>query len=864
MNCLKMKLFLKICKYITALALACLASITLVITAIYLYLNPKLPSVDVLRDTKLQIPLRIYSQNGKLLGEFGEKFRTPVTIEQVPAKFTQAIFAAEDDRFLSHQGVDMMGLARAAVELLKSRSIQSGGSTITMQVARNFFLSKEQTFVRKFNEIFLALKIERSLTKNEILELYYNKIYLGKRAYGIGAASAVYYGKSIDELDLSQLAMIAGLPKAPSSYNPITNPERALIRRNWILGRMLKLGFITKEEWEASVNSPVTAKYHGAKLEPDAQYAAEMARAFAASIIGDDIYTGGYNIYTTIDLTQQKSAQKAVMRGLENYSNRHGYRQPLAHADLNNPNNILKTFNSLPRVNNLTPALIKTITELDDNTGNKLTLILQNGSNAELLWVKEQQPIRRFITANKTSAPINSLDEIFKPGDFIHYKESAEGNLTLTQIPSASASFVAIRPFDGAITAVVGGYNFSLSKFNRATQAKRQPGSNFKPFIYAAAFEHGYTAANIINDAPIVFADNKLETDWRPENASGKFYGPTTLRRALYLSRNLVSVRLLREMGIDKAIKYLQHFNLNNPPLPRDLSLALGSYAISPLKMASMYGSIANGGYKVSPYIVHTLTDQKGNIIYQAKPEIACEDCFIMDEETGQLMVLDSQKEAIQTVLAAYQSTSQKQDEEPESVESLVDELEEAESLAEIISESPTIQSIPPLSPVLAERIIDARIAFILDSILKDTIQRGTATKARTLNRKDIAGKTGTTNGPKDAWFSGYHPNLVATAWLGFDNNQLLGRREYGGSAALPIWIDFMKNTLDELPVIEKEPPGGLSAIKIDRITGKFPTYSTQETLFEWFRDEYLPTEENTPTEDNNNLSENLFEEELF
>lgn len=824
----------------------------LVLSATYLYLNPKLPPVDVLREAKLQIPLRIYSQNGELIGEFGEKFRTPIKMSEVPQDLINAILAAEDDRFLKHQGIDIAGLVRAALELVRTGEIQTGGSTITMQVARNFFLSKEKSFVRKFNEILLSLKIERLFTKNEILELYFNKIYLGKRAYGIQAAAAVYYGKSIQELSLAELAMIAGLPKAPSSFNPINNPDRAKIRRDWILGRMHKLGYIDKTSWQTAAVEPITAKYHGPKLQLPAGYAAEMARAFAVDKFGLQAYSKGLKIFTTINAEHQRSAKKSIVKGLDEYTQRHGYRGPEETVLSKEASVRQAALKQRKESNRLIPALVtsidqQTAAELNpsENTAtlNTLTLLLADGQTATLNWDPENDSVRKYITENRRSGKITNINDILKLGDIIRIRVDNEGKVKLAQLPQASASLVALNPANGAISALVGGYDFMQSKFNRVTQARRQPGSNFKPFIYAAAFENGHTAASIINDAPIVFNDDKLETNWRPENSSGKFYGPTTLRRALYLSRNLVSVRLLRELGIQKAITYLEQFELKAGRLPRDLSLALGSYAMTPLDVAKMYATIANGGYKIEPHIVDVIYSRDNRILYKANPPLACEDCVENQTVLTKLNMEDSFQEAESLIDLINQDASDIIDQDsPEDEEELVE----------------------PVLPVYAQRIMDERVAYILDNILQDVIKRGTGTKARALGRNDLAGKTGTTNGPTDAWFSGYHPQLAVTTWLGFDDNQYLGKREYGGSAALPIWMSFMREALANVPEASREQPQGLRSVKIDRLTGRSPTAQTTETLFEMFREELAPKQKfNSHAQSHERLDEAL-SEDLF
>ena len=899
-------------KIFTLLLLSGLAAV-LIICATFLYLSPKLPPVDVLREAKLQVPLRIYSQNGELIGEFGEKLRTPIKMKAVPDHFINALLSAEDDRFLQHHGVDFAGLLRATSQLFSSGRIQSGGSTLTMQVARNFFLSSEQTFLRKFNEIFLALQIERTLSKNDILELYVNKMYFGKRAYGIQAAAGVYYGKPIETLNLSQLAMIAGLPKGPSTNNPINNPTRARIRRDWILGRMLKLAYINQQEWLEATSQPVTARYHSQQLALDAGYAAEIARAIAIEKLGRAAYTDGYIVRTTIKAEQQRSAQRAVVKGLNAYDARHGYRGPekqleVSDDEIANKENWLSSLRKIRTIHQLVPVVItginKPIAEFpsldlsinnpevviedavesliegviedtvesviegvieDDIEGvvngvieepiiddplpeeDRVEILFANGNTVEFIWDSNKNPLRLYINENKRQANPESISELLSVGDVIRVRLGQENDAPIiSQIPTASAGLVALNPSDGAINALVGGYNFKHSKFNRVTQAYRQTGSNFKPFVYAAAFENGFTPASVINDAPIVFADNKLESDWRPENSGGKFYGPTTLRRALYLSRNLVSVRLLRELGINNAINYLNRFEFSDKPLPRDLSLSLGSYAMTPLQVATAYTVLANGGYQVSPHLVTQIENRKGEAVFSTPIKIACLEC-IANIDT------DANNEIEKTVVETDEL------EEAESLEALLQD----EQLNEDLSDTETLSDQHPIIKTAAKQIVDPRVVYIIDSILQDVIRRGTGTRAKVLGRSDLAGKTGTTNGPTDAWFSGYHPELVATTWLGFDDNQLLGQREYGGSAALPIWIDFMRESLNGVATATRTQPPGMVSVKINRLTGLPSTADDSQNVFESFLEETVP-EQNPRASNNANIDQLILDEELF
>ena len=775
--------------------------------SLYLYLSPKLPSVETLKTVKFQTPLRVYSQDLKLIGEFGEKRRNPIEFEAIPLKFVQAVLAAEDDGFYQHIGVDFSGLLRAGIELLRTGHIQSGGSTITMQLARNFFLTREQTFIRKFNEILLALRIEDEITKNEIFTLYANKIYLGNRAYGIEAAALTYYGKSISDLNLAQLAMIAGLPKAPSTFNPIINPQRALSRRNWILGRMLKLGYIGEEDYQQALESSLTAQYHGPQIDYNAPYAAEEARAKALAILGADVYTAGYSIITTIDSALQKLADSALQNGLMAYDWRHGYRGPEAHVE--SQEEWQAVLANTPVVGGLQPAIVTSVSQ--DGL-----LVLTKSQAIELIPAHHPslKNLRQYVSEDHRKAVAKALSDIFTPGDLIRLALADGGKPSLSQLPEAQAALVAIDPGTGAILAMRGGFDFYQSHFNRVEQAQRQPGSNFKPFIYAAALENGMTAATVINDAPVVFDGDTVERAWRPQNSGGEFHGPTRLREALYRSRNLVSIRVLRQIGIDTALGTLDKFGFDKKSLPKDLSLALGTYAVSPLQIAAGYATFANGGYKIEPYLVERIEDLDGKTVYQTSSPLVCAAC-------------------VSTVASI---------DTPPGPATGMDGIETAPSDTPRPANLDAAGATEPASPrPQARRILEPQIAYIMDSMLKDVVLRGTGAKARVLKRSDIAGKTGTTNGPRDAWFSGYNPDLVTTVWLGFDDNKLLGRNEFGGSAALPIWIDFMGQALKGKKEKYPRQPEGLVAMKIDPRTGLRTNANDPSAIFEWF------VEDNTP-----------------
>ena len=790
----------------------------LITSCLFLYLSPKLPSIDELKDTRLQIPLKVISQDLKLISEFGEKKRTPVEFSDLPQNLVDALLAAEDDSFFEHKGIVISGLVRSVVQLALEGRAMGGGSTITMQVARNFFFHKRKEFTRKFNEILLAFRIEEALTKEEIFSLYANKMFLGKTAYGFAAAGQVYYGKSLKELSLAQLAMIAGLPKAPSRYNPIANSERATERRDWILGRMMKLGTITNLEYQTALIETDVATYHGSKSELDADYVAEIVRQEVIAKFGLQAYTEGYTAITTIDSSMQTTGLNALQTGILAYDQRHGYRG--AEASVLDAELWKTTLRSTRNVGPLAPAIV--IAVADD----RLTVLAKDSKIYMLNWADGLKNLRLYKTVDSKTAPISSAEDAFNVGDLIRVKRGGDGQMKLAQLPKIQSALVALDPYSGAVRTLVGGFDYRQSRFNRVTQAFRQPGSNFKPFIYATALNNGFTTASLINDAPVVFDDVKLEETWRPENDGGKFYGPTRLREGLYRSQNLVSVRLLRRMGIDKTLKSLQSFGFDTSEMQPDLSLALGSHALTPLQIATGYAIFANNGFRVDPYILAKVIDRDGNIIYQAAPEVACDPC----------------EPVISSI--ASDDTSISEDNIEQQLEKMFGDLSQVSvDQGDNYSWDKVKQSLETLPlPIVkpATRVIDPQTAFLIDSMLKDVILRGTGVKAKKLNRKDLGGKTGTTNGPRDAWFSGYSPHLVATAWVGFDDNSMIGRNEYGGSAALPIWINFMQSALAGKPQIIRPQPNEIVMVKIDPKTGT-RVAPNQPGVFEYFKAGTVP-----------------------
>ena len=769
---------------------------------IYLYLTPKLPALQELSDIRMQTPLTVYANDGALIGSFGEQKRIPVEASDIPRDFVNAFLAAEDDRFFEHSGVDFKGLARAVVGLATTGEIQGGGSTITMQVARNIYLHRGQTFTRKFSEILLSFQIEQQLSKDEIFQLYVNKIFLGKRAYGIQAAAEVYYGTTIDQLTLAQMAMIAGLPKGPSIYNPIVNPTRALERRDWILRRMHSLNMISREELDHALAEPMSASTHDTQLDVQAPYIAEMARLFALERFGEDYSTLGYRIYTTVNSNWQSVANTALVNGLNAFDSRKGYRGPEVDASQMlggqiTPEQVeqvieaqINRVENTPVIGGHVPAVVVGI------EANVLTLKLDSNTELTIDFSERLDELRPYIDENQIGRTPSALNEVFVVGDMVRLTPDLDA---ISQVPEIQGALIAVDSNTGAIRSLVGGYT---GDYNRAERAVRQPGSSFKPFIYAAALDSGMTPATLINDSPVVVPDG--ESIWRPTNDGGRFNGPTRLRQALYQSRNMVSVRIVQELGLNQIRNYLAAMGFNRSELSRTgLSIALGAQGQTPLKMAEVYAMLANGGYRVEPYFIERIEDAYGNIIYQHEGAVVCDTACLAQRESSF--------------------------------------NEDALSLDDLIE---------PASVNDAPRVMDESVNFLLDSILQDVIKRGTGRRARVLERPDIAGKTGTTNGPTDAWFSGYQRNLATVVWVGYDDaERRLGDREYGGSAALPIWIDFMREALVDEPVYQRDVPDGIVAVRINPETG-LRTQNRDNSVVEYFRQDNLPEVETVVTED--------------
>ncbi len=770
---------------------------------VYLYFAPEIPSSSEVASVELQVPLKIFTRDGKLIGEFGEIHRTKLKFEEIPDTFVKAFLAAEDSDYFNHTGVDILSLVRAAYQFLREGEIVSGGGTITMQVARNYVLTKERTFERKLKEIFTALKIDFSFTKEEIFELYVNQIFLGNRAYGIKAAAEIYYDKNLEDLNLAQYAMIAALPKAPSRINPLINPRKAINRRNYVLRRMLALEFIDQTQFDVASSAPVTASFSGISPEVEADYLAEEIRKYIIKNYGLSAYKDGYQVFSTIDSSYQRAAREAVEEGIEDYEERHGFEKPENHEyllpksfknrseffyafaydpfsyldkfgiELEAKNPFYKAMEFLEQqteFKNFKPAILISVED------ERLLTLNKDGKIENILLAKLKKSIRPRINENRKDKKLTNFSEFFESGDLVWLSRDGNQNksITLSIHPKVQSALVSLNPSSGEILALVGGYNFRNSQFNRAIQAKPQLGSNFKPFLYAAAFENGFSPASIIVDSPLVFDDQNLEEIWRPRNASGKFYGPTRLREALVQSRNVVSVKLLQEVSIKDAKESLEKFGFNKEELPNDLSLALGSYGASPLKNAELFSIFANGGKKVVPYFIDRILFPDGNEINFSEEK---------KSKTGDY-------------LSQWFGTDKR----------------EADNFS-----------------------IDPRIAFMINDILKEAAQRGTGRKINELGRKDFAAKTGTSNDAESTWFTGFNENVLTTVWFGYDNPSSLGNNEFGSTTSLPIWLNYKKQIIDTIPKGKFKKPSGLIARKINLETGELAKPEDERVKFELF-----------------------------
>lgn len=891
------------------------------VLGMYYYLKDDLPSVEVLKEVKLQTPMRVFTSDGQLISQYGVKRRIPVSLDEVPETLVQAIIATEDSRFYDHMGVDPIGVLRAFVNLVATGEKGQGASTLTMQLARGFFgLTRKKTYSRKVKEVFIALHMEQELTKDEILELYMNKIELGHRAFGVGAAAQVYYGKTLEQLSLAEVATIAGLPQAPSVLNPISRPDRSVERRRIVLLRMLDEQYITRQQYDEAVAAPVTAKKHGAELDLDAPYLADIIYNEMVDIYGKEIAeTSGFNVYATADYETQKAAQEAVIQNLHDYDERHGYRGPievlwkpldnqaLLDAGLSlplsveqaeafqqqvgfyEPWNDEKIIERLVQENSIGPLIPAVVRQVDEQSAIVQKLVLSDNTysllSLELTW-DGLDWARPYIDDQAQGPDPKVALDVLNEGELVYIRQrSSDGVWQIGQFPDASGALVAISPKNGAVKAVVGGYSFYQSQFNRATQAKRQVGSNIKPFIYAAALDSGYTVASVINDAPINQWDANSGVAWRPQNSPAIYDGPIRMRVALGKSKNVVSVRLLRGVGLDEVVNYVQRFGFEKEDIPRDETLSLGSGSHTPLELVTGFATISNGGFLVNPYFIERIENDANETIWQAEPVYACNPCVSDEAKLSQLESAENQEMDIEALLAA---------------EFAGDDIKLLEDSDNRAQETQEMRS--------AEQVISSQTAFLVKDMLSTAVRAngswnnktywlGTGWRARNLlQRVDIGGKTGTTNDSRDTWFSGYADDLVATSWVGFDdparqlgrvtrNQNLINKNpkqfnwignaligvEDGAKGAQPAWIRFMQSVLQDKPEQAKSIPEDVVRIRIDRETGKLTQRIDHTSMFEFFKKGTQPityvldNELSLPIEiEEDNEVEALEQEEIF
>lgn len=754
------------------LTAAAVCGLVLSLAAAFLYLDPQLPRAETYRQFRLETPLRVFTADGQLMAEFGERRLVPVRLDEVPPLFIRAVLDTEDKRFYEHGGVDMITLLNSAMELvLNMGEITRGGSTITMQLPRNLgTFSLDRVFIRKFKEILLAIQIERALTKDEILELYINAVPFGKRAYGAQAAALTYYGRTLDQLNLAQLAMLAGIPQAPTAGNPVNNPERAVRRRNQVLERMRDQGSISEAEYAEAIAAPNTASLYQRELDVASPYPAEWVRQQLENQL-PDLYSAGYEVVTTIRGPLQAAARAAVQAQLIEYDRRHGFRGPEAKLPLDR-DLWQQALAEKPPLVGFQAAVVVAVSDASAsvllNDGRELTVPV-----AGMKWA------RPYLTVDSRGPVPQRPADILAVGDLIRVRETPESGVwELGQVPEIQGAIASIDPDSGAVLALEGGSDFSLMQFNHALQAARQPGSGFKPFVYSAAIEQGFSPASVFMDAPLVFGTNSRDTDYRPANDDRKYNGPTRLREALYRSINLVTMRVMLELGADNLLNHVSRLGFDTRGFPRNTQLAIGggTIGVSPMQMASAYAVFANGGYRVEPWIVDHVRDLDGQEVYRFTPRTVCREC--------------------QTDAA--------------------DETH-------------------------APRVLDARVAFVLNTMLRDVVKRGTGRRALVLNRNDLAGKTGTTDEAADTWFNGFHPRVVASVWVGFPSHSPLGAREYGSSTPLPIWIDYMRVALADQPEVPLEQPAGIVTLRIDPVTGNPAAPGDPDAPFEYFLEEFAP-----------------------
>ena len=791
------------------------AAVAAVIGAYY-FVEPGLPRAETIRDIPLQIPLRIFSRDGYLISEIGERRRILVTFEDLPAHVVHAFISAEDRRFFEHPGIDYQGIMRSFARLLKSGEISGGGSTLTQQLARDYFLTREQLFTRKLREAFLAYKIEHEFTKEQIMALFLNKMFFGQRAYGVAAAAQVYFNKNLRDINAAEAATLAGVLPAPSRYNPVFSAANAEMRRGYVLGRMHDLGYLDDAAYAESMAFPMESQLHGAAVELNAPYVAEMVRSEMLKRYGEDTYTAGYQVVTALDSRLQTAANYSLRNGLLEFTRRRGYRGPMSHLELGDE--VLATrFEEWPieiremleqyAPGGLSVALVTAVSK-----NNQASIVFGGGRQATLPWngIKWAKP---FIDRETTGPAPEAVTDVLSVGDLIYVMPTTGGGWALAQVPEAQGAVVAIDPFDGAVGALTGGFDFTMSKFNRARQAYRQPGSSFKPFIYSAALEHGNTPATVILDAPVVIKSSELEAVWRPLNYSGRFYGPTRMREALVRSMNLVSVRLLLfNTGIGNAVRHIEKFGFGPAALPRNGSLALGGGATSPLDMAQGYAIIANGGHAIKPYVIDAIYGPAGETLYRSEPAVVCDACVTeaprgrFDDRRRTEMTLDAMADVAQ------------------------DYRPDARTAPELFKDV-----------VTAPQAISPQNMFLIQDMMRDVVRRGTGRRAMVLGRNDLSGKTGTSNDRRDAWFGGFNADLASIVWVGYDDDRPLGPGEEGSRTALPIWIEFSRIALAGVPENQMPMPDGIVSVLIDRETGCPARSGQRNVVFEVFRAGNVP-----------------------
>ncbi|AKL14778.1 Penicillin-binding protein 1A [Phytobacter ursingii] len=831
---------MKFVKYLLILAVCCILLGAGSIYGLYKFIEPQLPDVATLKDVRLQIPMQVYSADGELIAQYGEKRRIPLTLSQIPPEMVKAFVATEDSRFYEHHGVDPVGIFRAASVALFSGHASQGASTITQQLARNFFLSPERTLMRKIKEVFLAIRIEQLLNKDEILELYLNKIYLGYRAYGVGAAAQVYFGKPVDQLTLSEMAVIAGLPKAPSTFNPLYSLDRATARRNVVLARMLSEGYISQTQYDQARGEAIDADYHAPEIAFSAPYLSEMVRQEMVNRYGDKAYEDGYRVYTTITRKVQLAAQDAVRNNVMDYDMRHGYRGPSnvlwkPGESAWDSKKITDTLKALPTYGPLEPAVVTAA------NAQEATAMLGDGTSVSLHMdgMRWARPYRSDTAQGPTPRKVT---DVVLAGQQIWVRMVNEG-WWLAQVPDVNSALVSINPHDGAVLALVGGFDFNQSKFNRATQALRQVGSNIKPFLYTAAMDKGLTLASILNDVPISRWDAGAGSDWRPKNSPDEYAGPIRLRQGLGQSKNVVMVRAMRAMGVDYAAEYLQRFGFPAQNIVHTESLALGSASFTPMQVARGYSVMANGGFLIDPYFITKIENDQGNVLFETRPKVACAECNIpvIYGDTPKSDVLENKD---------MENVAISQEQQNPSVP--MPQLEQANQ--DLVVKSGGQEYAP--------HVISTPLSFLIKSALNSNIfgepgWQGTGWRAgRDLKRNDIGGKTGTTNSSKDAWFSGYGPGVVTSVWIGFDDHRRdLGRTsasgaikdqisgyEGGAKSAQPAWDAYMQVVLNGVPEQPLTPPPGIVTVNIDRSTGQLASGGSSRQ--EYFIDGTQPTQQ--------------------